>query len=294
MKNQQKAYVLAIVAVLLWSTVSTAFELSLKQLDFMQLLFIATATSVVITFVFIVLGGKIHLIKKNSPKDLLKSALIALLNPFGYYLVLLKAYSILPAQIAQPLNYTWPVVLVLLSAPLLKQKLSAKVIIASITSFAGIIVISTQGKINELTIDSPLGIFLAVFSSVFWAFYWLLNVKDKRDEVVKLFLTFAFALIYITVVVFFFSDFNFVIGQSFYSAIYVGFFEMGITFIVWLNALKNTESTGKISNLIFLSPVMALFFIHFILEEKIFYTTYIGLFLILSGIYIVNKKKRIN
>ncbi|MBN2662519.1 MAG: DMT family transporter [Bacteroidales bacterium] len=293
MKNQKKAYVFAMLAVLLWSTVSTAFKISLKQLDFMQLLFIGTLVSIVITFTAIVFSGKLKLIKQNTSKDYLKSALVALLNPFGYYLVLFKAYSILPAQIAQPLNYTWPVVLVLLSAPFLKQKLSLKVFIALIISFLGIIIISTQGNIQSLKIDSPWGVFLAVFSSLFWAIFWLLNVKDKRNELVKLFLNFSFALVYEIVVIFMFSDFSFEFNNSLFAAVYVGFFELGITFIVWLNALKYTETTDKISNLIFLSPVLALFFIHFILDEQIFYTTFIGLVLILFSVYIVNKKRKV-
>lgn len=292
MKNQKKAYLFAMLAVLLWSTVSTAFKISLEQLDFMQLLFIGTLVSIVITFTAIVFSGKLKLLKQNSSKDYLKSALLAMLNPFGYYLVLFKAYSILPAQIAQPLNYTWPVVLVLLSAPFLKQKLSLKVFIALIISFLGIVIISTQGNIQTLKIDAPFGVFLAVFSSLFWALFWLLNVKDKRNELIKLFLNFSFALVYIIVIIFMFSDFKFELNNSFIAAVYVGFFELGITFIVWLNALKYTETTYKISNLIFLSPVLALFFIHFILDEQIFYTTYIGLVLILFSVYIVNKKRK--
>ena len=32
---------------------------------------------------------------------------------------------------------------------------------------------------------------------------------------------------------------------------YVGLFEMGITFVLWLSALKSTNNTARISNLIF-------------------------------------------
>jgi len=294
MKNQKKAYILALLAVLLWSTVSTAFKFSLEQIDFMQLLFIGISVSIIITFAGIVASGKLHLLKKNTKNDILKSALVALLNPFGYYLILFKAYSLLPAQIAQPLNYTWPIVLVLLSVPFLKQKLSFKTFIALIISLIGIIIISSQGNISRLKIDSPFGVFLALFSSVFWSLFWLLNLKDNRDELIKLFLNFVFALAYIVIIIFIFSDFKFKLNNSLIAAVYVGVFELGITFIVWLKALKYTKTTDKISNLIFLSPVLALFFIHFLLKEEIFYTTYIGLLLILVSIYIVNKKAKVN
>ncbi|MEA3452185.1 MAG: DMT family transporter, partial [Bacteroidota bacterium] len=184
------------------------------------------------------------------------------------------------------------VVLVLLAAPILKQKIKFKSIIALLISFFGVLVISTQGKITNFEINEPFGVFLALFSSVFWAFFWLLNVRDKRDEALKLFLNFSFAVIYIFIFMLLFSDFKINIEKSFWAAIYVGFFELGITFVVWLKALKHTQSADKISNLIFIAPALALFFIHFILGEKIYYTTYIGLFFILAGVYLVNRKKK--
>ena len=292
MKNQQKAYIFALLAVLLWSTVSTAFKIALRELDFVQLLFIATLVATMITLIVIIVTGKIKLIFETTTKQLSKSALIAFLNPFGYYMVLLKAYSLLPAQIAQPLNYTWPIVLVLLSAPFLKQKITKKSIVALLVSFTGVLIIATQGNLSSFQIDKSFGIILAASSSVIWAVFWLLNVKDKRDEVVKLFLNFSIALLYELIAIFVISDFNFEINLSFFSAIYVGFFEIGITFIVWLKAMNLTKKNDKISNLIFLSPALALFFIHFVLKEQIFYTTYIGLFFILLGILVLNFKNK--
>ena len=49
------------------------------------------------------------------------------------------AYSLLPAQVAQPLNFIWPITLVLLSIPILKQKLKLKSLFALMLSFVGVI-----------------------------------------------------------------------------------------------------------------------------------------------------------
>ncbi len=292
MKKQQKAYLYAFLSVIFWSTVSTAYKLSLRELDYKQVLFVSTFVSTLITLVYLVIDKKFYLIFATKKQEILKSALLALLNPFAYYLVLLKAYSILPAQIAQPLNYVWPIILVLLSVPLLKQKIKIISIAGMVLSFLGVIIISTQGNLMSFRIDEPLGVVLALTSSLFWALFWLLNVRDKRNEVVKLFYNFLFALIYEFFVLLFFSDFDIKIDKSFVAAIYVGFFDLGITFILWLKALQNTRTTDKISNLIYFSPAIALLFIHFILGEKIFYTTYIGLFFIILGVVVVNRKQR--
>jgi drug/metabolite transporter (DMT)-like permease len=68
------------------------------------------------------------------------------------------------------------------------------------------------------------------------------------------------------------------------SSIYVGLFEMGITFLVWLKALKLSKTTARVSNLIFLAPFISLIFIHRIVGEKILFSTIVGLILIVTGI----------
>jgi drug/metabolite transporter (DMT)-like permease len=70
------------------------------------------------------------------------------------------------------------------------------------------------------------------------------------------------------------------------SAIYVGFFEMGVTFVFWLKAISSSKNTEKINNLIYITPFLSLLFISVILKEKIFLSSLFGLFFILLGIFI--------
>ncbi len=292
MTNQNKAYILGISAVLLWSTVATAFKLALAEYSFVQLLFVAAGTTIIILLILLAFRGEIHLLKKNSAKDLMYSAVLGFLNPFAYYMVLLKAYSILPAQIAQPVNYLWPLVLVLLAAPILGQKIELRSIVALLVSFTGVVLISTQGNLKLLEINQPFGVALASGSSIIWALFWLFNVRDKRSDLVKLFYNFVFGFIYTAIYILISGDFDFFHWKGFWAAIYVGLFEMGITFALWMMAMKLTHSADKISNFVFLSPFISLIFIHFILGEQIFYTTYIGIFVILAGICIQQCKKQ--
>jgi len=74
------------------------------------------------------------------------------------------------------------------------------------------------------------------------------------------------------------------------AAAYVGLFEMGITFLLWLTAMRTVERTSQLSMLIFLSPFMSLLLIYFILGEVIQTTTLIGLSLICLGLYLQRKK----
>ena len=145
----------------------------------------------------------------------------------------------LPAQVAQPLNMIWPIILVFLSVPILRQKIERKSFIALFISFAGVYIISSQGKPFNPGHSDLTGVLLATGSSVFWALYFILNVKDKRDEAVKLFLNFLFGSLYLIIAMIITGKWQVEIGFKGASAsVYVGIFEMGITFFFWLKALQ--------------------------------------------------------
>ena len=76
------------------------------------------------------------------------------------------------------------------------------------------------------------------------------------------------------------------------GAIYLGIFEMGLTFVLWLHALKFSVTTAKVANLIYLSPFISLVIIHFAVGEPIFLTTFIGLVFLVSGILLQQRLKR--
>ncbi len=286
MRSTEKAYLYAGLAVFFWSTVATAFKIALRELDFMQLIFYASAVTVLVFFVLILVRGQLGLIFRQSRRDLLVSMFLGAFNPLLYYLVLFKAYSLLPAQLAQPLNMVWPIVLSLLSVPLLGQKIGKLSIGALFISFVGVVFISSQGGIRGFEQTSFWGVFLALGSSVLWSLYWIFNVRDKRDPVIKLFWNFFFGLVYLTVAVFLFSGFRIETGTGLFAAVYVGIFEVGITYVLWLKAMHYSTNNAKIGNLVFLAPFISLIFIRYILKETLFITTFIGLVFIVAGIFL--------
>jgi len=284
MTNQNRAYLFAVAAILLWSTIASAFKFTLQYISFLNLLFYSSLTATLVLFLLLILQGKSGSLSGINRKLLLNSALRGFLNPFLYYLVLLKAYELLKAQEAGTLNYIWPITLVLLSIPFLKQKIGMTSLLAICISFFGIIVISTEGRLNSLEFREPLGVFLAVSSSIFWAFYWILNVKDKHRELLKLFLNFSFGTVFIFIVICIFSSFDKPNLPGLLGSFYAGLFEMGITYFLWLMALKYSENTARIANLVYLSPFISLVIIRVTLGEKIIWATVVGLFLIVAGI----------
>jgi drug/metabolite transporter (DMT)-like permease len=266
---------------------SSAFKITLRYIEYDQLLLWSSLFGIIALALFSIIQKKSLRIAKIDRKSLLSSAIMGLFNPFLYYFVLFKAYDLLEAQIAGTLNYFWPIALVLLSIPFLGQKIKTVSIIAIFISFFGLIIISMQGEFRQFKILNPFGVALAVGSAFFWAVYWILNMKDKRKEVEKILLNlcfgFLFILIYILIVK---QQIMLPEAKAFIGIVYIGLFEMSITFVIWLKALQYSSDTAKVSNLIYLSPFIALFIIHFVVGEQIHFTTVIGLTIVVTGILI--------
>jgi drug/metabolite transporter (DMT)-like permease len=286
MERQTKAYLYAGATVLLWSTVAAAFKLTLDHLSFIEMLLWASAVSTAALFLILAAQGKLAVIGTYSRAEIIRSAALGFLNPFLYYVILFKAYSLLPAQEAQPLNWTWPIMLVLLSIAILKQPIRLLNVLAIVISFSGVLVISTHGDVLGFRFTNLPGALLALGSSVIWALFWIYNVKDRRDEIVKLFLNFVFGSIFTLAAVLLFSEIRVPPLAGILGVIWVGLFEMGITFVTWIKALQLSRTTAQVSNLVYAAPFLSLFFIHFIVGEEILPSTVAGLVLIVAGIIV--------
>jgi drug/metabolite transporter (DMT)-like permease len=291
--RQNRAYVMALGAVLCWSTVASAFKLTLRVTDPVpMLLYSALVSALFLAGAVIVSSGPKGFRRIfPTPRAWADSALNGLLNPFLYYLVLFHAYRLLPAQEAQPLNYTWPIMVVLLSAPMLGQRLRPLSLLAILVSFAGVLVISTQGNVFSLRFTNGPGALLALGSSLIWATYWLRNVRDRRGPVPKLAGNFLFGALYIFVYANMLGPGASISRAGLLGCIYIGLFEMGIAFLLWLRALTLSETSAKVSNLVFLSPFISLVFIRYVVGEKILASSILGLAVIVLGIWIQGRAR---
>ena len=284
MRNNTQATVCAGIAVLSWSTVATAFKIALTHLTHFEMLVVASCTALLIFILLLTFQKKCALVAKLPAKQWRRFALIGLLNPVAYYLVLFKAYSLLPAQIAQPINYAWPIVLLILLAVFAHQPIPAKKYIGMFISLAGVVLISLgSGSTTDASVPLS-GLLLAALSAFLWASYWMVNNKNRAvDGNVTLFMSFLFGTAYLLLAACVVGV-NITTLPGILSGMYVGAFEIGIPFIFFGLAMRLTSNPALVNQMCYLSPFISLFLIAMVLGEQIVVTTYIGLALIVSGI----------
>lgn len=278
-RPERRALVLALLSVALWSTVATGFKLGLRELAPVQLQLLGCLISLAFfaaarPFVAATLTLRQHFI----------AAAMGLLNPLAYYLVLFEAYDRLPAQIAQPLNFTWAIALALLAIPLLRQRLSARGWAGVCVGYGGVVVLLTQGEFQDFSRFDPLGSVLALSSSVLWATYWILTVRLGIHPIPLMLNGFAVATVAIAAICWMTTGFPALNPSVLGYGAWVGLVETGITFVLWHRALALTGNAGRLGQLIFLSPFLSLVLIANVLGEDIHPSAIVALAMIVAGL----------
>jgi drug/metabolite transporter (DMT)-like permease len=271
------ARALALLAVVLWSTAASAFKLSLRYLSPYMLLLLSSAVSLAVLWgLDLARGGG-----RSRPDR--GSAVRGLLNPFLYYLVLLSAYDLLPAQIAMVINYLWPIMLVLLSIPVLGQRIGPAGVGGVLISFGGVVVLAL-GAGADLSGAGIGPMLLALLSTVIWAGYWLLNMKSRGPGLSALRANFQWGVLYLLAYGLITGALELPVVEGLLGAAYVGLFEMSLTYVVWLSALSRARTTAEVSSMIYLTPFLSLLVIAVAVGERISPWTVVGLVLVVGGI----------
>lgn len=292
MTDQRKAYLYALLAVACWSTAAAAFKLSLEHIGSVSLVVYSALSALVFLFAYSWWSGSLTEISQWTRVDILRSAALGALNPFAYYVILFKAYELLPAQEAQPLNFTWPLVLVLLSALLFRQRIRLASWTALLVSFFGVVIIATHGNPLSFTLSDPLGVTLALSSTIVWALYWLYSSRDRRVAVNRLLVNFTFGALFVTVFAAATGRLEWPNAAAIAGGAYIGLMEMGAPFVFWLNALRLSRTAAEVGNLIYLTPFLALLVVAAVVGETIRVSTWAGLVLIVGGIAMQQRAAR--
>lgn len=305
MDNEKKAVLLASVAVLCWATVATAFKMAQDTLTSFGLTFVASVTALVVFSVIMTIRRKWGLVARITVRNLEYFAVIGLVNPAAYYLILMRSYKLLPGQVAQPVNYMWPVVLLVLLAAFAKKPIKRKCYVGMAMSLAGVVIIAmgNSSAHSDAGYDFPQGIGFGFASAVLWATYWMLsNVRKRRDTITFLFMGFLFGSFYLLLLWAFGMDICLpgreeALNEGFLWAVYVGLFEMALPFITFGMALELTSNPTFVNQMCYAGPFLSLFFLSFIRGEEIKTVTYLGLVMIVGGIiynkYFVKEEKQI-
>ena len=247
------------------------------------------------------MGGVVLFQKKASVlatysiRDYAKIGVLGFLGTYLYYVLLYGALALTSASEGFILAYTWPMLVIVLAFPLLKERLTIKKLCSIFISFLGIVVIVTRGRIFTLSFTSLQGDMLALGGASVFALFSVLGKKYQYDQVASVFLYFVTALVFITPTLFLFSSLKI---PSLHVCLWLllnGFVVNGISYIFWFKALEYGD-TSVISNALYLTPFLSLVYIALFLGEQILLSSVVGLVIIVVGIVLqsVNLRQKVS
>jgi drug/metabolite transporter (DMT)-like permease len=287
-RSNQESLLFGLMAVGLWSTMATAFKWALLYTTPMQLITAAATVSWLFFAMRLAASDSLRSVMEVPRTIRWRCLILGLLNPGLYYWILFQAYDLLPAQDAMAINYTWGLTLPLIASLFSKIVPTRSEIGLALLSYLGILIIVTDGDLSAFEFTAPLGVLLALLSTVIWGLSWVLNSRFvdtyQLNPEVTLFLNFTAATPILWLLTTLSDGAIALTWASILSGLYVGLLEMGIAFVLWMNALRLTNNPIRVSSLIFLAPPLSLVLITTVLGEPISQSTLLGLVVILLGL----------
>ncbi|MFH0971399.1 MAG: DMT family transporter [Candidatus Micrarchaeota archaeon] len=288
--NRHSAYFYLALTILSWSAIPATSKIALAELDNFQLLFYTGMVGVVSLLIANAYEGKFRLIKKYGKFDFLIMFLMGALGIFLYHVFLFYGYGNAPAGQANVFNYLWPVFIVLFSAPILKEKLSAASIIAISISFIGAMIAFTGG--SGFAGEYAAAYASAGIAAVCYGLFSVLGKKLAYDKTSSMLVYYISSAILVIPATLMYS--SIVIPKSIntiVSILFLGGIANSIAFIFWFKALEK-GNTQKIANLAYAIPLLAMVWTYFLNSEMVSAYSIIGLLLILAGIALQTMRSR--
>ncbi len=286
----KRTYFYAGVAIFCWSTVAATCKILLRDINNMQLLWMNSLIAWLFLFVLNICNGNFKKYRNYKLKDYLAMVAIGIPGTIFYYMFYYAGTDILPASQAFIINYLWPIMSVVCACIILRERLTAKKLIAICISFFGVIIVM-GGDIKDFNAQMLFGALCCILGAVSYGIFTALNQKMNYNKSMTLMTSYFVTFIFTTLVNLINGDIFMPAANQMLGFMWNGIFTVAIANTFWVMALENGK-TGKISNLAYITPFLSLVWTYLFLNEAIKLNSLAGLIVIIVGILIQMKEKK--
>lgn len=273
----------ALTTVLIWATMAAAVKLILAEIPSLQALAVSSYFGVAFLIILNICNGNIRKLRDYSIRDYATMAGLGFIGVFLYSALYYYGLSQLTSQVACIANYLWPIMLVLFSCVILKEKLTLMKGIAMLCSFAGIVILSL-GSGSAAGGNAALGLFSCVLAAACYGLFSVLNKKVNYDQNISMMVVWSVTAVCGSIAGPLVETWTPIRGMQWLGLIWIGVVVHAIAYLLWALALNGAQNTARIANLAFLVPFLSLIVSAIVLGEKIQIQALIALIFIIGGI----------
>lgn len=282
----KKQYIYAGVSVLAWSTLAPFTKLLLSSMPNFQVLFICSLIAALFLFVVNVATGNIKKMRAYKATDYIKMAGLGVLGLFLYMALYNTGLANLTAQQACVANYLWPIMTVIFSCIILKEKMTVMKAVAMLCSFIGIVILTSGVDVSASQGGAVIGIISCLIAAACYGLFSVLNNKVDYDLKISMMIAWGAAAVLSLPLGLIFEEWVPVVGAQWLGYLWLGVIGDGLAYLTWAIALKGTKNTATIANLAYLTPFMSLSISAVLLKEGFDPRAIVALVFIIGGILV--------
>ncbi len=256
MSTKQIGTFYALVCIALWALIPVVSKIGQAELDHHQFLFWSSLVSFITMLLISLYSTKWKLILSYQTKDWLAAIVLGLLGTYVYYLLLYQGYSKGKGMEVLIMQYTWPIFIALLSPILLNESFGWRKRTALILGFAAVTLVITKGNLSQVNLNQPETLGWVAVGSFCFALFSVLSKKVSLEPIGLTTIYFGVATLASFISMQSYSEFAVPNSSSITPLLLNGIFVNGISYILWIWALRKAEAS-YLAPLTFLTPILS-------------------------------------
>ncbi len=279
-----------IVAIIYGVTFTIAKDVMPKYIDAFGFIVLRVGGATLLFWLFSFLGPK----EKIAKKDFLRIAVCAFFGVAFNMLTFFKGLSYTSPIMGAVLMVTTPMIVLILSSILMKEKMKSKKVLGILLGLAGTVTLILYGKALSNASNATLGNLLVFVNAVSYGFY-LIFVKKLMDRYNAFtFVKYIYLFGFFMVLPFGFNELKVVNWNEIPLEIglkigFVVVFSTFLTYLLNLVSMRNLKPT-TVAVFIYLQPFFATVFAIYLEKDNLNMVKIVSALLIFVGVYLVIQK----
>lgn len=287
----KKNYTYALITVFIWSTMAAVVKMLLSDIPNFEALSISSFVAFFFLLIVNIKNGKVKELKNYNLKQYGIMSGLGFLGLFLYSALYYYGLAQLTSQEACILNYLWPMMLVVFSCVILKERLTVMKGVAMACSFVGIVILS-MGNDSMSAGNTVLGMAGCIIAAACYGLFSVLNKKADFDQNISMMVSWFVAAVFALILGLATESWIPIRGTQWIGMLWLGVAIDAVAYLLWALALKGSENTARIANLAYLTPFLSLVVSAVLLKEKIELRAFVALVFIIGGILLQNYYER--
>lgn len=278
--SKKKSLLFTLLCVFCWAFIPVVSKLGQVNLDNYQFLFWSNLFSCLVLFLSTIACGKLKRFFSYNASQISISLFLGLLGTCIYYLLLYFAYAHAKGLEVLVLQYTWPIFVTILSVIILKEKVTLRILTATLIGFIGIVVVLSKGNISQINLSNLYLDLLVIMAGCIFGLFSVLSKKFSFEPITFTAYCYLSGAFFSFITMCMFSKVILPPFNSLHLIILNGALINGFSYIFWILALKYGNASF-VAPFVFLTPVIAAFLIVVLFKEPMLPAYLIGLFLVI-------------